>query len=293
MYLLQIRYFLRLAERRHFWQTAEYLSITQSALSRHIQSMERELGFLLFERDRRNVRLTAAGRLLQTEWTRLLAELEAVQHQAHQMSSGEVGSLRIGHHGSIAYGWLPRLLARFTARYPLVKLDLLEVVAAYPEQHLLTYRLDVGMWREPARSPALQSEEVFSDSLALVVPASHPVRSETFCSLAAVRDEPFVLPPLDDVSIPHARALLALFVYYKFSPRVALTSHYGATILNLVAAGLGVSVLPLSYAGGTIQGVRFIELPHTSAVHMVWRRDDDSAVLHHLLAETRDRAAQC
>jgi DNA-binding transcriptional LysR family regulator len=286
MHLLRIRYFLRLAERRHFGHTAEYLNLTQSALSRHIQGLEREVGVLLFERDRRNVRLTAAGQLLRTEWTRLLDEFEAVQRQAQQVSSGEVGSLRIGHVGSVAHGWLPRLLAGFTARYPLVKLDLVEVVSTDPEEKLLIYQLDVGIWREPGRSPALISEEVFRDPLALVVPVHHPVRAETFASLAAVRDEPFVLPALDG-RIPYAQALQALFLRYGFAPRIALTSDFRATILNLVAAGLGVSVLPLSYSGSTVQGVRFIELPHTSAVCLVWRRDDNSAILRHFLVEAK------
>lgn len=289
MHLLQIRYFLRLAERRHFWQTAEQLNITQSALSRHIQSLERELGFLLFERDRRNVRLTAAGQLLRTEWTRLLAELDAVQRQARQVSTGEVGSLRIGHLGSLAYGWLPRLLAGFTTRLPQVQIELVEVVPAAPEQRLLAYQVDVGFWREPARSPALVSEQVFSDPLALVVPTGHPLRADTFGSLADVRNERFILAPLSS-EVPYAQALAGIFAEYGFAPRVALTSDFGATILNLVAAGLGVSVLPLSYAGGALQGVRFIELPHTSAVYMVWRRDDNSAVLHHLLADARQLA---
>lgn len=286
MDLLQIRYFLRLAERRHFWQTAEHLHITQSALSRHIQRLERELGFSLFERDRRNVRLTAAGQLLQTEWTRLLAELDAVQRHAQQVSTGEVGSLRIGHLGSVAYGWLPRLLADFTARYPLVQVELIEVVPAAPEQRLLSYQVDVGFWREPARSPALVSELVFSDPLALVVPTDHPVRAETFTSLADVEQERFILAPLSS-EVPYARALVDIFAQYGFAPRIVLTSDFGATILNLVASGLGISVLPLSYASGALRGVRFIELPHTSAVHMVWRRDDNSAVLHHLLTDAK------
>ena len=120
------------------------------------------------------MRLTAAGQLLRTEWRRLLAELEAVHRHAKQVSTGEVGSLRIGHVGAAAYGWLPRLLAGFTGRYPLplVKLDLLEVSATESEHPLLTYQVDVGFWREPATNPALVSEPVFSEPLALVVPTT-------------------------------------------------------------------------------------------------------------------------
>ena len=290
MHLHQLRYFLRLADKLHFWRTAEQLNITQSALSRHMQRLESELGFALFERNQRTVRLTAAGRLLQTEWQRLLTELDAVHRHAGQVSSGEVGHLRIGHVGALAYGWLPRLLRGFTARYPLVEIELIEVVATESEQRLLTYQVDAGFWREPPGNPALAFAPIFSEPLALVVPDEHPVRAESFTSLADLRDEEFVLPALNDTS-PHVRALRQLFAHYGYQPRLRITSDFGATILNLVAAGLGVSVLPLSYAGSPLRGLRFIELPHLSPVFLVWRHDDRSVVLQHLLAEARQLGA--
>lgn len=283
MNLYQIRYFLCLAEKLHFWRAAEQLNLTQSALSRHMQSLERELGFSLFDRSQRAVQLTAAGRLLQAEWPRLLTELEAVQRQARQLSRGEVGQLRIGHIGAVAYGWLPRVLAGFTARYPQVQLELIEVVATESEQRLLTYQVDLSLRREPAQSPALASVEVFTEPLAVVVPDSHPLRAENFTSLAELRDERFVLPALNGTS-PHVQALARLFAQYGFQPQLTLTSDFGATVLSLVAAGLGISVLPLSYADSPLRGLRFIELPHRSPVYMVWRRDDPSVVLQHLLA---------
>lgn len=286
MNLHQIRYFLRLAEKLHFWQTAEDLNITQSSLSRHIQSLESELGFRLFERTQRSVRLTAAGQLLQVEWQRLLPEFEAVHRHAQQVSAGEVGSLRIGHIGAVAYAWLPKLLVGFTARYPLVQLELIEVIATESEQRLLTYQVDLGVWRHPAESPALASEQLFLEPLALVVPHNHWLRAEAFTSLADLREERFVLPALNGNS-PYVRALGQLFAQYNFQPQLTIASDFGATILNLVAAGLGISVLPMSYAGSPLRGLRFIELPHQAPVYMVWRQDDRSTVLEHLLAEAR------
>jgi DNA-binding transcriptional LysR family regulator len=291
MNLDQLRYFLILADKLHFWQTAEQLPLSQSALSRHIQRLEAELGFRLLERTPRQVRLTAAGQLLRTEWPRLLRELDAVHRHARQISTGEVGSVRIGHVGAAAYGWLPRLLARFTARYPLVRLDLLEVSTTEAEHPLLTYQVDVGFWREPATNPALVSEPVFVEPLALVVPQQHWARAETFTSLAALRDESFVLPALTGSSA-YVQTLRDVFGQYGFTPRSTVTSDFGTTMLHLVAAGLGVSVLPLAYASSPLPGLRFLALPHQSAVYSVWRREDDSAVLRHLLAEARGLVQQ-
>lgn len=284
MNLLQIRYFLCLADTLHFWRAAEQLHLTQSALSRHIQRLEQELGFLLFERSQRTVRLTPAGQLLQTEWTRLVAELDAVHRHARQVSTGEVGSLRLGHVGSVAYGWLPRLLARFMARYPLVQLELQELSAADSEQRLLTYQVDIGFWREPARHPDLVSEPVLTEPMALVVPAAHPVRPDTFHSLADLRDEQFILPALAE-NTTYGLALRQMFAHYGYLPQRTITSDFGATILNLVAAGLGVSVLPLSYVSQPQPGIRSLPLPHHSTVFMTWRRADTSAVLAQLRAE--------
>lgn len=284
MNLHHIRYFLRLAERLHFWQTAEQLGITQSSLSRHIQALEQELGFALLERRQRTVHLTAAGQLLRAEWTRLLAELDAVQRHAGQLSRGEVGSLRLGHVGSIAYSWLPRLLQAFTTRYPLVQLELREIGAADSEQQLLSYQLDAGFWREPARNPALVSEPLFAEPLALAVPAAHPLRPDTFTSLAALRDERFILSSFTDEGT-YAQTLRQLFAEQGFEPRRTITSDFGATILSLVAAGLGVAVLPMSYAASPAPGLRFLPLPHHTTVYFTRRRDDPSVVVNNLRAE--------
>ncbi|MGI4736232.1 MAG: LysR family transcriptional regulator [Janthinobacterium lividum] len=283
MDLHHLRAFLHLADKLHFWQTAEQLHMTQSSLSRQMQRLEAELGFRLFERTQRVVRLTAAGKFFQQEWQRLLPEVEAVQRQAQQVSTGQVGSLRIGHIGAVAYGWLPRLLTAFTPRYPLLHIELSEVMATEFEQRLLTYQLDIGIRREPTQHPTLASQHAFSEPLVLVVPTDHPLDAHTFTSLASLRDERFVLPRLDGSS-PYVQHLQALFAQYGYQPRMHLTSEFGATLLNLVVAGLGLSVLPKSYITTPLTGLRFLELPHQSPVFVVWRKDDTSAVVQQLLA---------
>jgi DNA-binding transcriptional LysR family regulator len=90
----------------------------------------------------------------------------------------------------------------------------------------------------------------------------------------------------------YAHTLRQVFAQYGYQPQGTVTSDFGTTILHLVAAGLSVSVLPISYAGSPLPGLRFIELPHESAVFSVWRREDDSAVLRHLLAEARSVPSQ-
>jgi DNA-binding transcriptional LysR family regulator len=151
------------------------------------------------------------------------------------------------------------------------------------EQRLLSYQLDIGIRREPTQHPALASQLAFSEPLVLVVPVDHPLEAHTFTSLAVLREEPFVLPRLDGSS-PYVQHLHALFAHYGYQPRVQVSSEFGATLLNLVVAGLGLSVLPKSYVRTPLTGLRFLELPHQSPVFVVWRQDDTSAVVQSLLA---------
>jgi LysR family transcriptional activator of glutamate synthase operon len=108
MHLTQIQYFLELARELHFWNAAENMNITQSSLSRHIRSLEEELGVTLFERNKRSVRITPAGAFLREEWQRLLAEIDNVHQHGRLVSQGAAGQIKIGH---IGYRTSTRLLA--------------------------------------------------------------------------------------------------------------------------------------------------------------------------------------
>ncbi|HKX82971.1 MAG TPA: LysR family transcriptional regulator, partial [Pyrinomonadaceae bacterium] len=118
MNLHQIQYFLALSDELHFWRTSEKVFITQSALSRQIQSLENELGVQLFERDKRNVKLTNAGVFLKGELARIMVEIESVTRHAQQVAAGEIGVIRIGHPASITFSLLPEILQRFAERHP-------------------------------------------------------------------------------------------------------------------------------------------------------------------------------
>ncbi|MBW3544811.1 MAG: LysR family transcriptional regulator, partial [Bacteroidetes bacterium] len=111
MELQQIKYFLALAQELHFWHTAEKMFITQSALSRQIKALEDELGVKLFERSKRNVKLTEAGAFLRDQWLPMLDEINRIHRQARKIHEGAFGSIIIGYPGSVAYGFLPELIA--------------------------------------------------------------------------------------------------------------------------------------------------------------------------------------
>ncbi len=101
MNLQQIKYFLELADELHFWKTSKKTFITQSALSRQIKNLENEPGIQLFERNKRNVKLTTAGEFLKSKFTEMPADFESITKHAKQIAAGEIGTIRIGHPASI------------------------------------------------------------------------------------------------------------------------------------------------------------------------------------------------
>jgi DNA-binding transcriptional LysR family regulator len=287
MNLQQIKYFLALADELHFWRTSEKIFITQSALSRHIKSIEGELGLELFERDKRNVKLTKAGEFLRDEYSRILTDFESVTRHAKQIAAGEMGTIRVGHPASIAFSVLPEFLRGLAQKHPGVAAQMIEVEATDVANALLTHRIDLAFNRELGRSNELAARLLMTENFALVVPASHSLSQKVRVDLRELEDEKFVLPSLDGKS-EHVAQLNAIFREAGFSPQVRFESDFGATLLGLVAKGLGISLMPISYSHYLSEEVRFIKIPPTSNLYAIWRSNDKNAVLENFLKVLED-----
>lgn len=282
MNLQQIQYFLALANELHFWKTSEKVFITQSALSRQIKSLENELGFQLFERDKRNVKLTAAGEFLQTEFAKILTDFESVTRHAKQIAAGEIGTICIGHPASITFSVLPEVLSRVSLKHPNIVAQMTEVDVIDIDSSLLTHRIDVAFSRELPKSNKLVSKLLLTENFALVVPANHPTTQMKEIKLSELGNERFVLPPLAGKS-EHAAQLRAIFSEAGFAPHVHFESDFGSTLLGLVAKGLGISVMPFSYSHYLTEEVRFIKIPATSSLYAIWRADEKNVVIDNFL----------
>lgn len=277
----QIQYFLTLADELHFWKTSEKVFITQSALSRHIKSMEQELGFDLFERDKRNVKLTPAGEFLRDQYAKLLADYDSVTRRASMIASGEVGAIRIGHSASITFSVLPDLLLALHQQHPHIIAHMLEVDAADVDPFLQSHRIDIAFNRETAKAKDLRSTHLMTENFALVVPAQHRFANKTelrLKDLYKLRHEEFVLPALNGKS-EHASQLRAIFQEAGFDPIIYAESDFGVTLLGLVAKGLGISIMPISYSHHLKHAVNFIKIPPTSDLLALWRDGDNNPAL--------------
>lgn len=287
MRLEQIEIFLELADELHFWRTAEKVNLTQSALSRQIRSLEDELGFALFVRNKRAVKLTEAGEFIRAEWTRILEEIGNIHRQAKQISQGEIGTVRIGHPGSISYSFLPDLLAKTSAKYPNLNFELVEISAIDLDRALLNYKIDIGFNRDRPNNEQLAFKLIAQDNFGLFVPKNHWLQGRKSINLREASEEKFILPSLKNGS-QYAEELKEIFKASDFAPQIYVESDYGATILSLIAKGLGISIMPASYADNLPKGVMFIALPHRTRLYAVWRKYDDSKVLQNFLALLKD-----
>jgi DNA-binding transcriptional LysR family regulator len=295
MELRHLRYFVAVAEELHFGRAAERLHIAQPPLSRQIRDLEREVGTPLFERVPRGVELTAAGRAFLPEARLTLAQAERAQRTALRAARGEIGRLRVGFVEAATYsGILPDVLAFFRMHLPDIGLSLFEMDSLQQGEAFRDGRIDVGVLHSPPADAArwLRVEPVFSDPLVAALPHSHRLAAagaRGTIALADLAGEPFVTvprsvnPPLYDEVIANCRAA-------GFSPRVVQEAVGWHTLTGLVAAGLGVALVPRSLARLRRPGVAFRavrDLPVELPMAAVWRQGDASPVRERFVTALR------
>jgi DNA-binding transcriptional LysR family regulator len=251
MELRHLRYFIAVAEERHFGRAASRLAMAQPPLSMQIKSLEQELGVALFHRGPRGVVLTPAGEAFLPGAYEAIAVTARAADAARRAAAGELGELRIGFVSSAAFGPLPEAVRHFADRHPDVALKLEELSTDIQLRGLLAGTLDVGFFRvgidfiEAPLDPALGIEAIAREPFVMALPADHQLAAQAAVCLADVRDEAFVnFPRAVNPSLHDqiSRYCLAAGFVPRFGQEVRLMQ----TIISLVAAGLGVALVPAS-----------------------------------------------
>lgn len=287
MTIQQLRYFLVLAQELHFWRTSEKMYLSQSTLSRQILSLEEELGCKLFERDKRNVKLTEAGRYLQEKWTVLIDEFDRTIQQAKNIDMGTTGTVSISYPGSIIHNFLPEVLELFSKKLPEVKIELMEPVDHDQERLLLDYIIDISFSRDSVLHPSLHCEKLYAETVCLVVPKQHWLTEDTFENLKSLKDEKFIISGLHHNTY-FASLLRQMFNNAGIEPAIQIETDFGGVILNLVSQNLGVSMLPLSFAKAGKENLRFIPLEETVDLYVHWRKNDNNKILEQLVGVAKE-----
>lgn len=251
-----LRYFVAVAEAEHIGKAATLLHVSQSPLSRQIRQLEESLGLPLFEREHRRLRLSSAGKWFLGRVRPLLGQLEALQTDAERLSRGEAGTLRIGFVKSALWtSLLPRALQRLRASRGEVAIELRSAASSVQLAAVRRGELDVGLVHEATADAELSSLVLREEALWLALPEAHPLATRR-------RIAPADLDGVDWVALrsgtrAHAtgEAFLAACRRYGFLPTVRLTASDQETVLGLVAAGMGLALLPRSAASARRVGV--------------------------------------
>lgn len=242
----QFRYFVTVAEELHVGRAAQKLGIAQPALSQQIQQMEQQLGFLLFNRENRRLRLTETGAIFLQGARHTLQQAEHAVAMARRCGKGELGQVRVGYVDSAIMGTvLPSMVKRFKSSHPDVDLTLQSQSITGQLASLAKDELDVAVVRGPL--PPLdkrwQAVELTRDALLLCLPETHRFADDESVPMGKLRDEPFVTL-VDPTGVGLAGQIGQLGEEAGFVPRVGQCAGQTATLTALVAAGLGVAILP-------------------------------------------------
>jgi DNA-binding transcriptional LysR family regulator len=290
MELRHLRYFVGVGEEQHFGRAAERLHVAQPALSRQIQDLEREIGFLLFERLPRGVQLSAAGRLFLEEARRILEEVQEATRRAERVARGQAGTLRVGFVESISWhGIVPESFRRFHQKQPDAELTPVPMLSLAQVEAIRPGRLDAGFIVSIAPlDQELDRRTVAQHKVVLAAPKGHPVTRQKRLRLRDLNDVPLVCFPRRANPAAFDRLMQACFRKGLKSPRIVQEADDHATILSLVACRLGVALVSDSARWQCPRGVALlpiVDLNLKVSFSLIWRKDNKSPLLQKFVAQ--------
>jgi DNA-binding transcriptional LysR family regulator len=296
MELRHLRYFLAVAEERHFGRAAQRLGIGQPPLSQQIQALERELGAQLFHRIPRRLELTNAGEVLLQDARWILARAQQAIRNVERAGRGELGRLCVGFTFAASFNaFVPATIRTFQRTYPAVSVTLREADSASLCRALSQGDVDAAFIRPPALDPErTQLDVLFEEDILVALPTGHPLENSTEIALSALAGEPFILYPRH-LGPTIYDAIIAACRQAGFTPRVVQEAPQVASTINLVAAGIGVSLVPASMQQIHTEGVTYRLLcgnPLRAPLSLACRRGEIAAPVKNFVALVRAAARQ-
>jgi len=295
MDLKQMRYFLAVAEERHIGRAAERLHMAQPPLTRQIRALEDQLGTALFLRTPKGMELTEAGQTLLAEVPNLLALAQRAQDRTRAAGQGAIGRLDVGLFGSGVLDVIPRLLARFHAQRPEVKIVLHSMTKAEQLEALRERRLSVGFNRLVPPSPDLVVETLLRERMMVALPETHALCARAAVTIPDLADVPMILYP--NLPLPGlAQQVIQAFAAEGTPLRVEQEVEDVLTAIALVAGGFGACITTASGTSLRLPGVAYrpLDSVHLKDIELscIHRRGDPSPVLAAFLAVVRGQALE-
>jgi len=239
MELYQLQYFLEVARQRNFTRAAARLHLAQAALSEQIRKLEEELATPLFQRGRRESTLTAAGETLRVHAEALLERAAAARHAVQELVGLRSGKLVIGAIPSVSAGLLPAAVTAFRKRHPQVELVIAEGTSEAVAEGVESGRVEMGVIQHPTPAGPFDERTLLTEPFVILAGPQHAIAHHRRVNLQSLADEPFVF-----FKGRARESALAACRAAGFEPRLACESGELETVRALVAAGLGVAILP-------------------------------------------------
>jgi DNA-binding transcriptional LysR family regulator len=284
MELRHLRYFKAVAESGGFARAARVLHMAQSAISGQIHDLEEELGVPLFDRAKRQIRLTYHGELFLKEARTLLASADGAVANMQRSLRGEVGTLTIGFFVGGTVSFFPPIIKEFKRRFQDVQVSLVEMPTAMHHKALQAGTIDVAFTRPapPSDAATVHFEHVHSDPLSAVMPTSHPLAKKRSIFIRELADERFIV--VDRNQAPFAfDKVISLCAEAGFSPRIGTTASNAVGVVALVEAGEGVAVLSHSGRGKEVVFVPLADRAAFIDLVIAWAPQHENPVLRSFL----------
>jgi DNA-binding transcriptional LysR family regulator len=292
MELRHLRYFVAVGEEQHYGRAALRLRVAQPALSRQIQDLEEEVGFELFERLPRGVKLTAAGKLFLEDARRILQEVNEAAARAERVARGQSGTLRVGFTESASWrGVVPESFRRFREIHPDAELQLQPLPSLVQLEAIRSGRLDAGfLFNVPKADPELDGRPVAIQRIELAAPRGHPLTKLKQVRLRDLTSTSFIWFPRREAPALYDRLMRECFRGGLKSPTIVQEGKDEATILSLVATGLGVGwVLDTSRwrRPKSVVILSVVDLDVPQELSLAWRKDNRSPLLASFVADVQ------
>ena len=295
MELRHLRYFVVIGEEENYRRAAQRLNVAQTALSTQIQDLEAELGFKLFDRLPRGVKLSVAGRLFLEDARRILQQVSEAAARAARVARGQSGTLRVGFTENASWrGVVPESLRRFRERQPDAELQLTPATSLEQIEGLRSGRLDAGFVFNMSKTDSeLDHIPVALQHVELAVPKGHPLIKLKKLRLRDLSEASFVWFPRREAPAFYDRLMHECFRGGLKSPRIVQEGLNESTILSLVSHGMGVGWVNGTARGRCPEGVvimSIVDLDMPLPLALAWRRDNTSPLLANFIAEVRSMA---
>jgi LysR family transcriptional regulator, hydrogen peroxide-inducible genes activator len=280
MELHQLRYFCAVAESGSFSRAAEHSHVSQPSLSQQILKLEAELGARLFDRLGRSVRLTEVGKAFLPRARAVLRELEAARGDVVERKDSISGQVTVGVIPTVAPYFLPPVLAAFSERFAESAVIVVEEITPVLLERLRAGAIDIAVLALPVRGHEFESLPLLTEPLFAALPRKHPLARRSTIALRDLRKEPFLL--LRDGHCFRENAVAACD-RARVSPRVVFESGQFSSLLGLVGAGVGVSLVPAMAVDRRSQ-VRFVRIsdpPATRTIGALTLRGRSLSRAHH------------